>query len=76
MKPQLRPTNVRFVDRLLGGSTKPVGVYGILSPTGVGKSMLACMIAADSATGESIFRKEPFASLPWFFLICTMAKPL
>lgn len=69
MKPQLQPTNVRFVDRLLGGGTKPVGVYGILSPTGVGKSMLACMIAADSATGGSVFddtTSRPTGLWVWF----------
>ncbi len=64
MNQQLKPTNVRFVDRLLGGGTKPEGVYGILSPTGVGKSTLACMIAANGATGGSIFRQESSESLP------------
>ncbi|WP_417737045.1 hypothetical protein [Rosistilla oblonga] len=64
MNQQLKPTNVKFVDRLLGGGTKPEGVYGILSPTGVGKSTLACMIAANSATGSSIFRQESPGSLP------------
>lgn len=64
MKQKLKPTNVHFVDRLLGGGTKPEGVYGILSPTGVGKSTLACMIAANSATGSSIFRQQSPESLP------------
>lgn len=69
MNQQLKPTNVGFVDRLLGGGTKPVGVYGILSPTGVGKSMLACMIAADSATGGSVFDEtatRPAGLWVWF----------
>lgn len=69
MKPKLKPTNVRFVDRLLGGGTKPVSVNGILSPTGVGKSMLACMIAADSATGGSVFDENitrPAGLWVWF----------
>lgn len=69
MNQQLKPTNVRFVDRLLGGGTKPAGVYGILSPTGVGKSMLACMIVADSATGGSVFDENitrPAGQWVWF----------
>ena len=69
MNQQLKPTNVRFVDRLLGGGTKPVGVYGILSPTGVGKSMLACMIATDSSTGGSVFddtTSRPTGLWVWF----------
>lgn len=69
MKQKLIPTNVRFVDRLLGGGTKPAGVYGILSPTGVGKSTLACMIAVDTATGGNVF--DDAASRPdgiWIWL--------
>jgi hypothetical protein len=65
MKPEKKPTNVSFVDRLLCGGTKPKGVYGILSPTGVGKSTLAAMIAANGATGPSIFSHEHYQSLPW-----------
>lgn len=65
MNQPLKPTNVKFIDHLLGGGTKPGGVYGILSPPKVGKSMLANMIAANGATGESIFTTPLYTHLSW-----------
>ena len=59
----LKSTNVGLIDRLLGGGTR-VGVYGILGPSGVGKSVLANMIAANGATGVSIFTTPLCAELP------------
>ena len=59
----LKSTNVEFIDRLLGGGTR-VGVYGILGPSGVGKSVLANMIAANGATGKSIFKTPLYKELP------------
>jgi hypothetical protein len=59
----LKSTNVGLIDRLLGGGTR-VGVYGILGPSGVGKSVLANMIAANGATGVSIFTTPRYAKLP------------
>ncbi len=47
MDNKIKSTNVEIVDRLLGGGTR-AGVYGILGPSGVGKSVLANMIAANS----------------------------
>jgi hypothetical protein len=60
----LKSTNVELIDRLLGGGTM-AGVYGILGPSGVGKSVLANMIAANGTTGVSIFTTPLYAELPW-----------
>lgn len=64
MDHKIKSTNVEFVDRLLGGGTR-AGVYGILGPSGVGKSVLANMIAANGTTGVSIFTTPLYAELPW-----------
>ncbi|MFT5526333.1 MAG: hypothetical protein ACI9HK_004309 [Pirellulaceae bacterium] len=64
MDHKLKSTNVELIDRLLGGGTR-VGVYGILGPSGVGKSVLANMIAANGATGKSIFKTPLYKELPW-----------
>ena len=63
MDHNIKSTNVEFIDRLLGGGTR-AGVYGILGPSGVGKSVLANMIAANGATGKSIFKTPLYTELP------------
>lgn len=66
MKHELQPTYVPFLDKLLGGGTAPTGgVYGILGPTGVGKTHLASMIASNGATSGSVFQIACVGSLPW-----------
>ena len=68
MNADQKTTNIKFVDRLLKGGTKPSGVYGILGPRRVGKSVLATMIAAKGSTGESIFTTPLYSQLPWIFI--------
>jgi RecA/RadA recombinase len=58
-------TYVPFLDKLLGGGTAPTGVYGILGPTGVGKTHLASMIASNGATSGSVLQNACLGSLPW-----------
>ena len=65
MKHELQPTHVPFLDKLLGGGTAPTGVYGILGPTGVGKTHLASMIASNGATSGSVLQNACLGSLPW-----------
>lgn len=65
MPEKLQPTYVPFLDTLLGGGTATQGVYGILGPTGIGKTHLATMVACDGATSGSIFRKNPGQTRPW-----------
>lgn len=65
MNEEFRPTYVPFLDKLLGGGTARSGVYGILGPTGVGKTHLASMIATNGATCGSIFEDTCRRSLPW-----------
>jgi RecA/RadA recombinase len=62
---ELQPTYVTFLDKLLGGGTAPTGVYGILGPTGIGKTHLASMIASNGATHGSISEDACRNSLPW-----------
>lgn len=64
MIPRRTPTHVEFLDGPLRGGTHPVGVYGIIGPPKAGKSTLASMIAANGATGESIFGKPLYTELP------------
>ncbi len=58
-------TYVPFLDKLLGGGTAPTGVYGILGPTGIGKTHLASMIASNGATSGSVFEDTCQQSFPW-----------
>jgi len=63
---ELQPTYVPFLDKLLGGGTAPSGVYGVLGPTGIGKTHLASMIASNGATHGSIFDDAcRHSTLPW-----------
>ncbi|WP_146407348.1 hypothetical protein [Allorhodopirellula heiligendammensis] len=57
-----------FLDKLLGGGTAPTGVYGILGPTGIGKTHLASMIACNGATRGSAFQDRCHCSFPWVLL--------
>lgn len=65
MNEEFRPTYVPFLDKLLGGGTAPSGVYGILGPTGIGKTHLASMIATNGATCGSVFEDTCQQSFPW-----------
>ena len=65
MNQAFQSTYVPFLDKLLGGGTAPTGVYGILGPTGVGKTHLASMIASNGATSDSVFQNACLGSLPW-----------
>ncbi|MDB4644474.1 AAA family ATPase [Rubripirellula sp.] len=62
-KPQ--PTYVPFLDKLLGGGTAPQGVYGVLGPTGIGKTHLASMIACNGATKGAVFQETSGQTRPW-----------
>ena len=68
MATQVVPTGIGFLDEMLGGGTKPAGVYGILSPTGVGKSVLATMIACNGAAGGSIMSPQRPVRGRWFLI--------
>jgi RecA/RadA recombinase len=65
MPEKLQPTYVPFLDKLLGGGTAPQGVYGILGPTGIGKTHLASMIASNGATSGSVFQETSGQTRPW-----------
>lgn len=65
MPNELQPTYVPFLDKLLGGGTAPRGVYGVLGPTGIGKTHLANMIACNGATNGSVFREACVHAGPW-----------
>ena len=70
---KLSPTHIDFLDKLLGGGTKKRGVYGIIGPTGVGKSTLAAMIAGKGALNGNLQNKAPHNDAlaqgkPWLFL--------
>ena len=65
--PECQPTNVPFLDYLLGGGTLSQGVYGIIGPTGVGKTTLATMIAVSSVVGESVATGEGDSARPWLW---------
>ena len=65
MTEKLRATHVPFLDKLLGGGTAPQGVYGVLGPTGIGKTHLASMIACNGATRGSVFQEAPGQDRPW-----------
>lgn len=65
MNKALQPTFVPFLDKLLGGGTAPHGVYGLLGPTGVGKTHLASMIATNGATCGSVFEETRRRSHLW-----------
>ncbi len=65
MPEKLQPTYVPFLDELLGGGTAPQGVYGVLGPTGIGKTHLASMIACNGATQGSIFECRWPNAPPW-----------
>ena len=65
MPEKLQPTYVPFLDKLLGGGTAPQGVYGVLGPTGIGKTHLASMIACNGATKGSIFECRWPNAPPW-----------
>lgn len=67
-------TGIDFVDKVLGGGTKKSGVYGVIGPTGVGKSTLAAMLAVRGALRTRVTgvdekpdllhrRKKPWALL-------------
>jgi RecA/RadA recombinase len=67
-------TGVDFVDEVLGGGTKRSGVYGVIGPTGVGKSTLAAMLAvrgalrAHNTTGNEKFDLVHRRKRPWILL--------
>jgi hypothetical protein len=65
MPENLQPTYVPFLDKLLSGGTAPQGVYGILGPTGIGKTHLASMIASNGATRGSVFQETSGQTRPW-----------
>jgi hypothetical protein len=65
MNEKFCPTYVPFLDKLLGGGTAPSGVYGILGPTGIGKTHLASMIATNGATCGSVFEDTCQQSFHW-----------
>jgi hypothetical protein len=65
MPEKLQPTYVPFLDKLLGGGTATEGVYGILGPTGIGKTHLATMVACDGATCGSVFQETYGKPRPW-----------
>ncbi len=64
MKSQLC-THTPFLDRVLGDGLNNEGVFGILGPTGVGKTHLAMMIAVNSATMGDPFSEPLPSSKRW-----------
>ena len=64
-------TGIDFVDKVLGGGTQRTGVYGVIGPTGVGKSTLAAMLAvrgalrAHNATDNEKFDLAHRRNRPW-----------
>ena len=76
MNQAFQSTYVPFLDKLLGGGTAPTGVYGILGPTGVGKTHLASMIASNGATCGSIFQSECLNPFPWVLFDIESERPL
>ena len=76
MNQAFQSTYVPFLDKLLGGGTAPTGVYGILGPTGVGKTHLASMIASNGATCGSIFQSGCLNPFPWVLFDIESERPL
>ena len=58
-------THTPFLDRVVGDGLNNQGVYGILGPTGVGKTHLAMMITVNSATMGDPFSEPMPSSKRW-----------
>lgn len=74
------PTGVSFFDMLLGGGTLPTECYGILGPSGGGKTLLAIQIACSMAERgqhvEYFSYEQPVKDIQPRVLSCAAKVPI
>ncbi len=72
--PQVIPTGVPVLDRLLHGGQLAQGVHCLLGPTGGGKTTLAAMIAAEGALRAAHAGVPGERLRPWVFVTLDMPR--